>query len=167
MLYGSHFPLEATRTWNVTKTWDMSIREQGVKYPMTGGKRLRILGGNQTIHHFFIKFIVLLEHQEGEFRFTRSTRGFEKLIQQWYMYARHKVRDSGVLWRCDQRRRCNATITLTPDKTSIIIEGPSDHPSHGPNWGRIHASETTKAIKETQRIADTSPTVNIQLRART
>ncbi|KAJ4442551.1 hypothetical protein ANN_04138 [Periplaneta americana] len=47
---------------------------------------------------------------------------------------------NGVVWRCDIRGGCNATVTLSEDGSSVVKE-PSEHKNHSADWGRIKAKE--------------------------
>ncbi|KAJ4446817.1 hypothetical protein ANN_13515 [Periplaneta americana] len=75
-----------------------------------------------------------------EIRFTKSERGSDKLIYLGYMYTRLRENKNGVVWRCDMRGGCNATVTLSEDGSSVVKE-PSEHKNHSVDWGRIKAKE--------------------------
>ncbi|KAJ4440635.1 hypothetical protein ANN_08782 [Periplaneta americana] len=78
-----------TRDHVYLETWDLSIREQGVKYPMTGGKRLRILGGNhcklpQTLNFIYLK-IILNGHFGIALAFYARGCGFDPGPDRWHL----------------------------------------------------------------------------------
>ncbi|KAJ4438168.1 hypothetical protein ANN_14107 [Periplaneta americana] len=81
-----------------------------------------------------------------EIRFTKSERGFDKLIYLGYMYTRLRRNKNRVVWRCDMRGGCNATVPLSEDGSSVVKE-PSEHKNHSADRGRIKAKECVENIK--------------------
>ncbi|KAJ4437841.1 hypothetical protein ANN_13779 [Periplaneta americana] len=81
-----------------------------------------------------------------EIRFKKSERACDKLIYLGYMYTRLRENKNGVVWRCDMRGGCNATVTLSEDGSSVVKE-PSEHKNHSADWGRIKAKECLENMK--------------------
>lgn len=82
---------------------------------------------------------------EQLFRFVRSERGRDKLIHDGFMYTYHRENKSGIVYRCDQRKLCNSTITISKDKSEVLKE-PGEHEDK-PDWGRIKAKECVQKMK--------------------
>lgn len=80
-------------------------------------------------------------------RFTRTSRGQEKLIYDGYMYTKHRNQRNGIVWRCDFRSECSVCITVSNDRQTVIKE-PPEHSNHAPDWGRLQAREHIEELKE-------------------
>ena len=80
-------------------------------------------------------------------RFTRTSRGQERLIYDGYMYTKHRNQRNGIVWRCDFRSECSVCITVSNDRQTVIKE-PPEHSNHAPDWGRLQAREHIEELKE-------------------
>ncbi|KAJ4446889.1 hypothetical protein ANN_13590 [Periplaneta americana] len=69
-----------------------------------------------------------------------------RIIVLGYMYTRLIENRNGVVWRCDMRGGCNATVTLSEGGSSVVKE-PSEHKNHSADWGRIKAKECVENMK--------------------
>ncbi|KAJ4448426.1 hypothetical protein ANN_10442 [Periplaneta americana] len=66
----------------------------------------------------------------------------EKLSSSSLLSKMLKVR----IYKTISRIRCNATVTLSEDGSSVVKE-PSEHKNHSADWGRIKAKECEENMK--------------------
>ena len=79
-----------------------------------------------------------------QFRLITSSRGGNKLVENGFMYDKHKISGNGTYWQCERRSDCKARLHTDGMQT---IKRINQH-FHGPDIHKVSCLEVKAGIKQ-------------------